>query len=376
MNSSSLAGLYIHIPFCVKKCSYCDFYSVPSPGLIPDFIEALFREIEMAGDRFGPVDTVYFGGGTPSLLTPQQVERIITRVRTRFKLRPVAEITLEANPGDLSGPSLKDLRAAGVNRLSLGVQSFNPRILEFLGRRHSAAEASSAVELARAAGFRNLGLDLIYAIPGQTTEDWMDSLARAVQFAPEHLSCYELSPAKSTPLGRKIAGGEIRLYGEDSQHEFFMRTSEFLENSGYLHYEISNFSRGPRYFSRHNQKYWNHTPYLGLGPSAHSFFGTRRWWNDSTIEGYLGQLSAGRLPVAGSEVLTDEQLRLEAVYLGLRTRRGLSLEDLRKNHRYDLLSEKKEEISAFRKAGFLILRKGRLRPTRAGMAVADRLALM
>ncbi len=376
MNSSKFAGLYIHVPFCAKKCSYCDFYSVPSPALIPDFLDALFREIETAGEGFGPFDTIYLGGGTPSLLSPAQIEEILRRIHRRFQVCPETEITVEANPGDLSGLSLKNLAAAGVNRLSLGVQSFSDKILEFLGRRHSGAQARSAIDAACAAGFRNIGVDLIYAVPGQPLEDWLDTLSRAVQFAPQHLSCYELSLKRSTPLGEKAESGEIRLPGEARQREFFMRTSEFLEDCGYVHYEISNFARTLGYSSRHNQKYWDHTPYLGLGPSAHSFSGGRRWWNISSLEGYVKQISAGKVPVAGCETLTGEQARLEALYLGLRTRRGVGLDDLRREYEFDLLSEKRDEIARFVEAGLVALHEGRLIPTRAGMAVADCLALL
>ncbi len=375
MNVSTPSGLYIHIPFCVRKCSYCDFYSTPSLSLIPDYLDALFQEIEMTGNSFEVFDTVYLGGGTPSILTPGQIEKILKRVTARFRIEPGAEITLEANPGDLSLAGLRDMAAAGVNRLSLGVQSFSPEILGFLGRRHSAAEACGAVEMAQAAGFRNLGLDLIYGVPGQPLGGWLKSLARAVQFAPEHLSCYELSLERSTPLGRKLSAGEFHLPPEDRQYEFFMRTSEFLEGSGYLHYEVSNFARGQEYLSRHNRKYWEHTPYLGLGPSAHSFRG-RRWWNHSSLERYLAQIASGSLPVGGSEDLTPEQTCLESLYLGLRTIRGVDVEELRRNYGYDLLSAKREEIARMQNEGLLTLRDGRLTPTRAGLAVADRLALV
>ncbi len=376
MSSSKPAGLYIHVPFCARKCSYCDFYSVPSLALIPAFLRALFREIEMAGEGFDAFDTVYLGGGTPSLLSPAQIEAVLTRIRARFELHPGAETTMEANPGDLKGPSLRDLAALGVNRLSLGVQSFNDRILEFLGRRHSAAQAAAAMDSARAAGFGNIGVDLIYAIPGQSLEDWLDTLARAVQFAPEHLSCYELSLEKSTPLGKKGESGKISLPGEARQHEFFMRTSEFLEDAGYVHYEVSNFARGRRYYSRHNPKYWDHFPYLGLGPSAHSFSGKRRWWNLASVETYIERVSSGKIPIAGNETLSSEQALLETVYLGLRTQKGVSLDDLRKEYGYDLLSEKGSEITRFREAGLIRLDGDRLAPTRAGLAVADSLGLL
>jgi oxygen-independent coproporphyrinogen-3 oxidase len=375
-NFSAAAGLYIHIPFCVKKCSYCAFYSSTSVSLVPDFLQALFNEMEITGHRFGPFDTVYIGGGTPSILRPEQLREVLKRVHSHFALQTGAEITIEANPGDLDSPFLRELAAMGFNRINVGVQSFDGKVLQFLGRRHSSEEALSAIEDARRAGFHNLGMDLIYGIPGQPVEYWLESLARAVALGPEHLSCYQLSVEKNTPLERELASGKFALPGEERQYEFFIRTAEFLENAGYLHYEVSNFARGKKYFSRHNQKYWDHTPYLGLGPAAHSFLGDQRWWNYPNLPQYLAAIQQGRSPIQATEILTPEQLRLEAIYLGLRTRKGIDLKDLLENHKYDLLSEKKRLLTQLLQEGFLGIEDGRLYPTRAGLVVADRLALM
>jgi oxygen-independent coproporphyrinogen-3 oxidase len=375
-NFSKAAGLYIHIPFCVKKCSYCAFYSISSIALVPDFLAGLFKEMEITSHKFGPFDTVYIGGGTPSILRPHQLREILKGIRNHFDLQSGAEITIEANPGDLDKPFLRELAAMGFNRLNVGIQSFDGEVLQFLGRRHSVKEALLAIERSRGAGFHNLGLDLIYGIPGQGIESWLESLARAVDFAPEHLSCYQLSIEKNTPLKRELERGKFSIPGEDLQYDFFIRTAEFLENSGYLHYEVSNFAKGIKYLSRHNQKYWDHTPYLGLGPSAHSFLGDQRWWNDPTLHQYLAAIQEGRLPIKASEILTPEQLRLEAIYLGLRTQKGVNLKDLLENHKYDLLSEKKELLTKLRQEGFLGIEDDRLYPTRAGLAVADTLALI
>jgi oxygen-independent coproporphyrinogen-3 oxidase len=375
-NFSKAAGLYIHIPFCVKKCSYCAFYSISSVSLIPDFIGALFKEMEITSHKFGPFDTVYIGGGTPSILRPHQLREILKRIRNHFDLQSGAEITIEANPGDLDKPFLQELVAMGFTRLNVGVQSFDAKVLQFLGRRHSLKEALSAVEHSRWAGFHNLGLDLIYGIPGQGLESWLQTLAQAVDFAPEHLSCYQLSVEENTPLKKELKRGKFSIPGEGLQYDFFMKTAEFLENSGYLHYEVSNFAKGIKYFSRHNQKYWDHTPYLGLGPAAHSFLGNQRWWNYPTLHQYLAEIQEGRLPIQATEILTPEQLRLEAIYLGLRTRKGLNLKDLLENHKYDLLGEKKKLLTKLRQEGFLGIEDDHLYPTRAGLAVADTLALI
>jgi len=219
-------------------------------------------------------------------------------------------------------------------------------------------------------------LDLIYGIPGQGLESWRETLGQATLFSPEHLSCYQLTLEEKTPLGLRYSKGGIRLPEESLQYDLFMMTSEWLEEAGYLQYEVSNFARGSAFASRHNQKYWNHTPYLGLGPAAHSFKGNERWWNHPSLDHYLVDLREGRLPVHEKEVLTPDQLRLEALFLGLRTLRGISLEDFARDYRSDLLTEKKGIISKLQEEGFLCVREGALLPTRAGLAVADSLALI
>ncbi len=372
------AGLYVHIPFCLSKCPYCDFYSLPSPSLIPEFLEGLLKEMEWVKvrDRFDSFDTLYIGGGTPSLLSPQQLERILTRVRKAFHLLPEPEITMEANPADLDRSYLRSIQELGINRITLGVQSFDEPVLSFLGRRHSVRQASSAIDMAREVGFQNLGLDLIYGVPGQKIETWLQTLKQALVFSPEHLSCYELTFEPETPLGRSYQSGEFLRPDEDLQYEFFMETSEFLEGNGYLHYEVSNFARELRFASRHNQKYWDHSPYLGLGPSAHSFQSGHRWWNHRCLDRYLKTIEQGLLPIEGEEILTPEQLQLEALFLGLRTRRGVDVADLKTRYGSDLLAEKKEILGKLEEEGLVDLRDGIVSPTRRGLALSDRLTLL
>jgi oxygen-independent coproporphyrinogen-3 oxidase len=369
-------GLYIHIPFCLSKCPYCDFYSVSSLSMLPAFLEALFREMELYRGRIGSCDTVYVGGGTPSILNPGQLEAILTGVRENFPLLPNAEITLETNPADLDRASLASMRAMGINRLTIGCQSFDQTILAFLGRRHSANQAIGAIEAARSAGFTNIGLDLIYGIPGQGVDAWMDTLRCALTFEPAHLSCYQLTVAPETLLGIRYRQGAFSLPGEILQYDFFIKTAEMLEDAGYVHYEVSNFARDMTLVSRHNQKYWDHTPYLGLGPSAHSFSAHRRWWNYRSVKRYLAALTSGKPPVEASEGLTMEQLQLEALYLGLRTRKGIKLEDYATRYRLDLLAQKGDRLAALQEEGLIAIEGGNLYPTRAGLAVADSLALI
>jgi oxygen-independent coproporphyrinogen-3 oxidase len=376
MNSEKTPGLYIHIPFCLSKCDYCDFYSLTSISVVPDFLDALFKEMEMYCNRFNPFDTVYIGGGTPSLLSPQQLESILISVRKNFDLISTPGITVETNPADLDQSFLESIREIGINRINIGVQSFDEKILNFLERRHSIKQAISAVEASRKAGFHNIGLDLIYGVPEQDMESWLGTLRQAVAFSPEHISCYQLTLESKTPLGKRCQAGEFSLPGEELQYEFFMKTSEFLEDAGYIHYEVSNFALGTEYTSRHNQKYWDHSPYLGLGPSAHSFQYNRRWWNHHSLDRYLAAISSGNLPIEETEILTMDQLRLEALYLGLRTKKGVSLQDFESRYDYDLLMEKKEILGKLQKEGFISIRDGYLCPTQTGLAVADSLSLI
>jgi oxygen-independent coproporphyrinogen-3 oxidase len=373
-------GLYIHIPFCLSKCPYCDFYSSTSLSAIPDFLNALFKEMEMYRSRFNPFDSVYIGGGTPSLLSPEQLESILVRVRRNFNLisnpEITPEITIETNPADLNRSFLESMREIGINRINIGVQSFDEKVLSFLGRRHSVKKAISAVETSRKVGFRNIGLDLIYGVPTQDLDSWFDILKQAVAFSPEHLSCYQLTLEAKTPLGLRYQAGEFSIPGEALQYEFFMKTSEFLEDAGYLHYEVSNFARRTEYTSRHNQKYWDHSPFLGIGPAAHSFQGYQRWWNHHSLDQYLAMVKTGNLPVEETETLTMEQLRLEALYFGLRTKKGISLQDFKNQYHYDLFTEKKEILTKLEEEGFISIQDSYLYPRQTGLAVADSLSLI
>jgi oxygen-independent coproporphyrinogen-3 oxidase len=268
------------------------------------------------------------------------------------------------------------MRQMGTNRINIGIQSFDEKVLGFLGRRHSANQAVSAIEASRKAGFENVGLDLIYGVPGQDMNSWLDTLRQAVAVSPEHLSCYQLTLGVETPLGMRCQAGEFLMPGEELQYEFFVKTSEFLEDAGYIHYEVSNFARGMQYASRHNQKYWDHSPYLGLGPSAHSFQNNCRWWNHRSVDQYISAIDAGNLPVEETEVLTMEQMRLEAFCLGLRTKKGISLHDFENRYQYDLFAEKREILNSLLEEGFISIQDGRLYPTQTGLAVADSLALI
>jgi len=370
-----LPGLYIHIPFCLRKCAYCGFYSITDRSLIPAFRSALRREMALYRGWAASFDTLYIGGGTPSILPEGDLEGLIADIRTAFTIATDAEITVEANPADITESLLASLRRSGVNRLNIGIQSFNDGILAFLGRRHNQKQAEEAIAAARRAGIENIGIDLICGVPSQEMDVWLSTLRAAVALTPDHLSCYQLTLEEGTPLAERCSRGEVVLPEEAVQADFFCNTSKFLEENSYLHYEVSNFAR-PGRESRHNGKYWNHTHYLGLGPAAHSFDGRRRWWNHRSVKTYRENLAAGKTPVIDSELLTDEQLRLEALFLGFRTRKGVDLEGYQRRYHCDLLTEKEKMIRCLTEEGLAEIRDGFLRPTRNGMAVADSLALI
>jgi len=371
---ATLPGLYVHVPFCQKKCAYCDFFSITDLSMVPAWLSALEQEARRYQNSFDRFDTLYLGGGTPSLLDAGQLAQVLETLRRHFSFSPDTEVTLEANPDDLTPEKITLYKDLGVNRLSLGVQSFNDRELAFLGRRHNARQTVQALKAARAAGFANLTLDLIYGLPGQSLDDWTKTLDQALSFHPEHLSCYQLTYETGTPLGRRKALGKVAPATEEEERELFLLTSRYLEERGYRHYEISNFARqgeagSEPCYSRHNRKYWRHVPYLGLGPGAHSFLDGVRWWNASSVKQYCQDLEQGRSPVADREVLSREQLRLEALYLGLRTRDGVSLDALRQTPGWERIFEELQET------GLIKVNQDRAAPTRQGFLLADRLAL-
>jgi len=371
-----LPGLYIHIPFCKTKCPYCNFYSTTDVGCVDNFLKALASEMALYPERFPHFDTLYIGGGTPSVLDRRKFETLFQNLRSTFSFAAQAEVTVEVNPADFDADLFTFLRDLGVNRLNIGVQSFDDGILSFLGRRHNAREAKEAMAWACQSGFDHLGLDLIYGIPGQSLERWLADLAYAANLPVDHLSCYQLTLEQGTPLGTRYQNGEFDLPDEQSQLDFFLKTSEFLSRFGYIHYEVSNFAKGPEAMARHNQKYWNHVPYLGLGPAAHSFDGKRRWWNRKSLALYLEDLEKGLSPVEEDECLTLDQLRLEMLFLRFRTRRGIDIARFDRDFGGDILSEKAEILSRYTQEGLIVIENGYIAPTLAGMAVADQLALI
>lgn len=360
-------GLYVHVPFCRSKCPYCDFYSLTGTELIDEWLEALGKEAELYRGLFPRFDTLYLGGGTPSVLSRKQTGALIEKLRRTYRTAPGAEITIELNPDDVTGEKCVFFREAGINRISLGVQSLDDGDLRFLGRRHNAEQAVHAFESLRLAGFDNIGIDLIYGFDGLTADRWERTLETAASLGPEHISCYQMTIAGGTPFAETKRGGVL---GEAEQRSMFLRTSRFLRSCGYIHYEISNFARGERFVSRHNTGYWNRSPYLGLGPSAHSFKDGKRWWNVPSLRRYIDILLGGGRPVDGSELLTGDQAGLEALWLGLRTRHGVDIESLTRYPGWKDTVERLGADSLARVDG------ERLVPTIEGYLLADTLPLL
>ena len=374
--NSQLAGLYIHIPFCRRKCLYCDFYSITDLTLTHTFPTILEREMALASQTSLEFDTVYLGGGTPSVLNVSAIEQIIAAAYTYFDIRSDAEVTVEVNPGSVALEDLRRYRQAGINRLNIGIQSFNDQNLKFLGRIHSSHEAATSLKWARRAGFHNVGLDLIYGLPQQTENFWLDDLNQAIRESPEHISCYILTREYGTPLDREMAAGRIKLPAEDHLRRLFERTIEFLTSHHYSHYEISNFARlaadgDSNWTSRHNCKYWSFAPYIGLGPSAHSYLEPKRHWNHARLEDYRMNIRSGVLPVAESETLTREQMIIEALYLGFRTTAGINLDDFKRRFGFDFSKAYQTPISQFEHDGLLAINESNCRLTIAGMALLD-----
>lgn len=368
-----MLSLYIHIPFCIRKCPYCGFYSVPyadaAAGL---YIDALCKEVSLYAQSFlnRPFGSIYIGGGTPTVLSPAQLRRILADVRNSFAISQDAEVTVEANPCTVTAEALESLLEAGVNRLSIGVQSFSDRVLRFLGRPHSALDAEDAVVSAAKAGFGNIGADLIYGIPGQGENEWKDSLERCIDLGPAHVSAYCLSLDEGTYFSRLAAEGRFRLPDDECVSAQYEYAVHLLTSAGYRRYEVSNFSL-PGFECRHNLNYWRRGEYLGLGASAWSFIDGQRWMNISDIDSYLRRILAGVKPVGFSERISDAQAAREYLMLWLRTSEGLDMDMFRRRHGDDAFKHIIDTIPSLVEQGIVSLGQGRLRLTDLGMLLAD-----
>ena len=325
------AGIYIHIPFCTLKCIYCDYYSMEKrEGDMPHFVDMMTREIELTALNYHEnwtFDTIFIGGGTPSLLEPKWLEKILNTLDRSFDISKVKEITLEANPGEAPLDKLAEFYNLGINRISIGLQSLQPKLLTFLSRIHSPQDCFSIYENARDIGFNNINVDMMYNIPGQSLEIFQDDLEQIIKLEPEHISAYALTVEKNTPLYIKVHDGEITMPSEEMDLDMFEFCRKYLGSEDYSQYEISNYAR-EGLECLHNLHYWNLEPYLAFGPSAHGYDGHSRWWNTSSLDAYMQMLAHNERPISGSETLSQSDHFNEVVLNGLRTREGIQLQKI------------------------------------------------
>jgi oxygen-independent coproporphyrinogen-3 oxidase len=369
------AGIYIHVPFCRSRCSYCDFATGAYEGALAErYVRALAREIESfdGGGVGDEVDTIYFGGGTPSLLTSEQVGRVLDSVGRRFRVVEGAEVTLEMNPGTVTAENLRRLLDVGVNRASFGAQTFDERELKRLGRTHTAVDTRRTFELLREAGFRNVSFDLIAGLPAQTLAAWRRNLEEALRLRPEHLSLYLLEVHEGTPLAEQIRAGRYRDPDPDLAAEMYRLMVETAREAGYEQYEISNFCLAGRE-SRHNMKYWTGAPYFGFGCSAHSFDGLRaRWSNERDALSYVKLIEGKGSAVVTRDELDERGASAEALFLGLRLLgRGVDLAEHRARYQRDVRADYAEDLARFGEAGLIEVRGDTLRLTPAGALLSN-----
>lgn len=366
-----MAGLYIHVPFCARRCVYCDFYSNTDRALVAPYIEALILEMELREDYLNgeAIETIYLGGGTPSLLREADLDRLFKAIDRLYGLGDAKEITIEGNPDDLHPDYVAQLKHLPINRISMGIQSFHDDDLRLLNRRHSAQQAIEAVVNCVKAGLENISIDLIYGLPGQTPERWAKNLDTAISLQVPHLSAYHLTYEKGTPLDRMREAGQITPIDEDTSLILFGQLIDQLGKAGYEHYEISNFARPNRY-SRHNSSYWQGIPYIGLGPSAHSYDKKSRQWNIASIGSYIKAIQEGQLPFEREELSVHDQYD-DYIITRTRTSWGLNPSEIltlfgQAYHDYFMCQATKAQTK-----GLLEIHDGNFRLTRAGIFISD-----
>ncbi len=369
-----MLGLYIHIPFCKQKCTYCDFCSFPSGSeLIERYVKALTNEIALASTTVegSVVDTVFFGGGTPTLLSAEQLRRIFNAVEQHFTYADSVEISVESNPATLTEDHLKLFREKKVTRISIGLQTTQPRLLKRLGRVHTLDQFVDTFKQARNAGPWDINVDLIYHLPGQTKEDWLETLNRVILLNPEHISCYSLQLEEGTPLDSAVKAGRYTVSGDKTNRWMHHAAIDLLAQKGYRQYEISNFAK-PGHSCRHNIRYWKREPYLGLGLGAHGFDGTRRRANPQSMDAYLEALESGKLASEIVETLTLQEALFETVMLGLRMNAGIHWEDVMRGCQPEKREAWEAVLKTLESQELLVFEGGILRLTRLGMDLSNR----
>lgn len=369
VNQLKEAGLYVHIPFCDHKCIYCDFYSIIKDDNKTIYLDCLKREINHFSEIYSDThqfETVYFGGGTPSLVEPEYLGSIIQHLKAKFVVSPSAEITMETNPGTVSLEKLIEFRKVGINRISIGIQSFDEDDLKFLTRIHTSKAAIQTVKDAATAGFSDISLDLIFNLPGQIKAKWLKNLEIAVSLPVTHISAYSLILEKGTILNKMVLKGEIEMQDEEIDSELYETTMDFLSEHGFSHYEVSNYCK-PGFECKHNRIYWDCKNYLSFGTSAHSYMDGKRWWNYSALSIYNATVEKRNIAIAGDELLSENDLYEESIMLGLRSR-GLNLNSPSKSNWFQ---ERKQIIEGLIEAGKMIKEGNWIKLTRDGFLVCD-----
>lgn len=370
-----MGGIYIHIPFCRQVCSYCDFYFVTRQNLISPFVNTLLKEIELR-QKFLPladapsVETIYFGGGTPSLLSIAQTEIILNQIYKYYAVSDSPEITMELNPDDVNAEYISSLKKSGVNRFSLGVQSFRNEDLKLMHRAHDTKQAENAIKIIQDAGAKNFSIDLIYGAPALSNTDWLANICKTIEFSIPHLSCYCLTVEERTSLHKWIQNRRVENISEEKSAEQFLMLMNEMEKVNYIHYEISNFCK-EGFESIHNSNYWKGKPYLGFGPSAHSFDGKKRSWNKRDVKYYISSLEKNILPIEDGETLTVEQQLNERILTSIRTRAGIDLTSIKKEFFVDLQTERKKVIEEMGRQRLIAVENSFLILTRQGKLFAD-----
>ncbi|MBC8376585.1 MAG: radical SAM family heme chaperone HemW [FCB group bacterium] len=376
MQNPKPLSLYIHVPFCKANCTYCDFYSVVGrEKSIPVYLYSILKEIEQKTRELDLsqhyLDTIFFGGGTPNLLEPKYLGQLLEALLNLAHSGEDMEIGMEINPGEASLEHLKAYKALGINRVSIGMQSFQPHLLTFMSRIHSVEKSFSTYDDVRRAGFKNVSGDLIFAVPGQTREEWVGDLERLVGIQPEHISTYSLTVEEGTALHRWVEAGHVKMLEETVDNGMYDWGRDFLEKSGYPNYEISNHAK-PGYECRHNLNYWTGVDYLGFGPAAHSFFGGRRSWNIRNLDAYMSDVMNSGTGEGDSEIISKSMARNEMILTRLRLTQGLSLEEFSKIYGENLLQTKKEMLEKW--TGKVMVSDGFLKITQEGRALTDEIS--
>ena len=365
-------AFYIHIPFCDHKCIYCDFYSIITSDNISSFLQSLKKEIKYYAENYSSnriITSIFFGGGTPSLMQPEYLEEIISSIAENYTVSTEAEITMETNPGTVDKDKLQKFRSSGINRISIGVQSFNDDELKFLTRVHNSNTAVETLHIASEVGFENISLDLIFNLPKQTKQIWLSNLKQAIQLPIKHISTYSLILERGTILNKMILDGKIKMQSDDHDADLYETTIDFLTQNGFYQYEVSNFTK-PGYECKHNNAYWQYKDYFGLGTSAHSFVDGKRWWNYSSLKRYINEINTNGNAVANHEELSPEEFHNEYVMLALRSS-GIKLNKYKNTFGDNWLKKNYSYLEKLENENFIFLDDSNIKLTKKGYTVCD-----